>query len=78
MLNQFDIPITVKPDGATITGGIPKGGVYIDSFGDHRIAMAASILATQASASSHILNHECVAVSYPNFFRDFNRLSQPK
>ncbi|MHA2089973.1 MAG: 3-phosphoshikimate 1-carboxyvinyltransferase [Candidatus Kariarchaeaceae archaeon] len=78
MLNQFGIPITVKPDGATITGGTPKGGINIDSFGDHRIAMAASILATQASASSHILNHECVAVSYPNFFRDFNRLSQPK
>ena len=43
-------------------------GFEFDSRGDHRMAMAAIILATKAKAPSHIKGVDCIDVSYPNFF----------
>lgn len=43
----------------------------IDSFMDHRIAMAGSIAATFAEGPVKILNAQVVSKSYPNFYKDF-------
>ncbi len=40
--------------------------VKLDSFDDHRIVMACSLLATQKNIE--IINPNCVSKSYPNFF----------
>ncbi len=56
----------VYPDGIKIEGG-SYGGGEIDSFGDHRIAMAFSIASLRASAPIHILNCNNVATSFPGF-----------
>ncbi len=53
-----------------ITGGPLHGGT-VNSYGDHRIAMAAAIAATVCSDSVILQNAECVAKSYPNFWRDY-------
>ena len=45
----------------------------IDPRGDHRMAMAASILGA-AGAAVEILDAECVAKSYPAFFDDLEAL----
>ena len=50
-----------------------SGGV-IDSFQDHRIAMAAAIGATRADGDVTILNNNCCKKSYPDFFKDYARL----
>ncbi|MDD2385604.1 MAG: 3-phosphoshikimate 1-carboxyvinyltransferase [Bacteroidales bacterium] len=42
-----------------------------DSHNDHRIAMALSILSISINSDSIIKNKECVAKSYPNFYKDF-------
>lgn len=42
----------------------------IDPHGDHRIVMAAAILGCAGSSEVEILNAECVAKSYPEFFDD--------
>jgi 3-phosphoshikimate 1-carboxyvinyltransferase len=49
-------------------------GAKIDPRGDHRIAMAMSIAALGADADSTILDADCVAISFPEFFPTLDRL----
>ncbi|MGQ0542117.1 MAG: 3-phosphoshikimate 1-carboxyvinyltransferase [Blastocatellia bacterium] len=44
-------------------------GAVIDSFGDHRIAMAFAIAGLMAEGETKILNADCAAVSFPDFFK---------
>ena len=60
--------IETRPDGFTIQGPQKLRGAAIQSFHDHRIAMAFSIAALIAEGDSLIENADCVAVSYPDFF----------
>ena len=50
-------------------------GGTVDSFGDHRIAMAAAIAATVCKESVTILGAECVKKSYPGFWEDHKNLT---
>lgn len=50
-----------------------KGGI-VDSFGDHRIAMAAAIAAPSTRKGVTIKNHKCVDKSYPGFFEDLRKV----
>ena len=49
-------------------------GAKIQSFGDHRIAMAFAIAALRAEDETALRHSECVAISYPGFFQDLERL----
>ncbi len=62
-------------DGFTIHGGGLDGGV-VDAAGDHRLAMAFAIAGTAAAAPVSIRGADAVAVSYPGFFTELQRLSQ--
>ena len=42
----------------------------IDSFGDHRIAMAFAVAGLLATGETEIIGADCAAVSYPSFFED--------
>jgi len=59
--------VTEYEDGMEITGGLPLHAAEIDSFGDHRIAMAFAIAGLFASGETIIHNTECVNTSYPGF-----------
>lgn len=54
-------------DGMEIEGGHPLHGAVIDSFGDHRIAMAFAIAGLFAEGETIIQNTDCVNTSYPGF-----------
>ena len=54
--------------------GAPPGVARVPTFRDHRIAMAAAILALRRPGVL-IENPGCVAKSYPGFFRDLESLS---
>ncbi len=54
-------------DGMEIQGGHPLHAAEIDSFGDHRIAMAFAIAGLFAEGETIIRNTECVNTSYPGF-----------
>lgn len=54
-------------DGMDIQGGAKLHGAVIDSFGDHRIAMAFAIAGLFAKGETVIRNTECVNTSYPGF-----------
>jgi len=48
-----------------------KGGVTVDSFNDHRIAMMVSIAASLSEEEVILTNANAVSKSYPNFFEDY-------
>jgi len=54
-------------DGMEITGGKALHAAVIDSFGDHRIAMAFAIAGLFAEGETVIKNTDCVNTSYPGF-----------
>lgn len=60
-------------DGLIIHGGGLSGG-ETSSFGDHRIAMAASIAALKCEREVVIDRGEAVNKSYPNFYEDYKTL----
>ncbi len=66
-LRAFGVDVKEAPDGMTIHGGSRLKGATVESFGDHRIAMAFAIAGLHADGETVIKNSECVATSYPNF-----------
>ncbi len=68
------------PDGLRVAGrsaGLLRGGVSVDPHGDHRIAMALSVAALGAQKETVILDSDCVAISFPEFFPTLKRLMEP-
>ena len=65
-LLRLGIVVTETPDGADITGG-QLGGGEIESFGDHRIAMAFASIAGRAGAEIAISDTRAVNTSFPGF-----------
>ena len=63
------------PDGFTIEGG-PLAGGAADAAGDHRLAMAFAIAGSRAAHPVSIAGAEAVAVSYPAFFDELERLAR--
>jgi len=61
-------------DCITVTGGLGLPVSAVDSAGDHRIAMAAAILAIAAKADVTVNGAECVKKSYPAFWEDYEGL----
>ena len=55
-------------DGLKIPGGQTLRGAELDSFGDHRIAMAFAVAALRARGETLIRGSEAAAISYPAFF----------
>jgi len=65
-LGRMGIKVTEESNKLTITGSKPKGAV-IDTRGDHRIAMAFSILGSVAGETA-IDEAECVSKTFPDFW----------
>lgn len=55
-------------DGLRIPGGQALHGAELDSFGDHRIAMAFAVAALRAEGETVIRGADAAAISYPAFF----------
>ncbi|MCR5782337.1 MAG: 3-phosphoshikimate 1-carboxyvinyltransferase [Clostridia bacterium] len=66
LLKAAGITVTEKPDGLTITGGKNNPEFTVSSFGDHRICMAAAVLASDAKVT--VTQAEAVKKSWPGFF----------
>ena len=61
-------------DGLDIVGGAPLHGARLQSFGDHRIAMAFAIAGLFAEGETTITDTACVNTSYPGFYRTLEQL----
>ena len=75
VLGGMGANITEQADGLTLVG-LPAlaGGVTVDSFNDHRIAMMAAVAATRCQAPVIVTGAECVSKSYPHFWEDYEAL----
>jgi 3-phosphoshikimate 1-carboxyvinyltransferase len=71
-LEAMGIAVTEEENSLAITGSVP-GGAAIDSRGDHRIAMAFSILGAHAGGIT-INGAQSVAKTYPGFWDTFTAL----
>ncbi|WP_456328613.1 3-phosphoshikimate 1-carboxyvinyltransferase [Archaeoglobus sp.] len=65
-LKALGVEVEKRRDGLVIKGGNVRGGV-VDSYGDHRIAMAFSVLGLVTDRIV-VKNADAVSVSFPNFF----------
>jgi len=74
ILGRFGARVSVRRDGLTLHEGTVLAAADVESQGDHRIAMAAAMLASQSPGESLVRDIKCVATSYPDFPTDFNRL----
>jgi 3-phosphoshikimate 1-carboxyvinyltransferase len=73
-LRAMGAQVQETEDGMIITGGVTLRGARLDSFGDHRIAMAFAIAGLFAEGETTITNTECVATSYPGFYQTLERI----
>jgi 3-phosphoshikimate 1-carboxyvinyltransferase len=65
-LQTLGINVDEQPDGLTVTGGSMSGG-EINSFTDHRIAMAFAIAGLNASEPITVKDCSNVETSFPGF-----------
>jgi len=75
-LRAMGVNVTETADGMEIYGGGPLHGARLQSYGDHRIAMAFAIAGLFAHGETVIEGVECVATSYPEFFATLRRLTE--
>ena len=68
------ITVDEYDDGFTIHGGPPAGG-GADAAGDHRLAMAFAVAGSRAASLVQITGAGAVAVSYPGFFDELERIA---
>jgi 3-phosphoshikimate 1-carboxyvinyltransferase len=73
-LQAMGAQVEQTDDGWRIPGGQHLHGAEIESYDDHRIAMAFAIAALRAEGESVIQNADCVRISYPAFFEDLDKL----
>ena len=66
-LKSMNAEVEEFPDGLRV-GKSKLRGANLESFGDHRIAMAFAVAALFADGETQINEAECAAVSFPEFF----------
>ena len=74
-LRKMGAQVEEFEDGLKIPGGQTLRGAELDSFGDHRIAMAFAIAALRAEGETLIEGAESAAISYPAFFENLEELT---
>ncbi len=74
-LRKMNADVEEFPDGFLVKKSNLKGA-QLNSFGDHRIAMAFSIAALFATGETEIAGAECASVSFPEFFQVLRQISK--
>ena len=75
VLSALGAEVREQPDGLTVTDGRPlRGGVTVDAFGDHRIAMLCACGALFCAQPVTLRGGDCVSKSYEDFWRDYAAL----
>lgn len=67
-LSAMGVTVGEFPDGMAIEGRSELEGAEIDSFGDHRIAMAFAVAGLCAHGQTIIKDSDVVSISCPNYF----------
>jgi len=73
-LRRMGAQVEEREDGLKIPGSQTLHGAELDSFSDHRIAMAFAVAALRAEGETLIRGAESAAISYPAFFNTLEEL----
>lgn len=73
---RMGVEVHVFPDGFDIPGLQCFRGAEMDSFGDHRIAMAFAVAALAAQGESLLRHSEAAVVSFPDFFDQLEKIAE--
>ncbi len=73
---RMGIAITVREDGFEIPGRQAFHAAELDSFGDHRIAMAFAVAALAADGPCTVQNADAASVSFPEFFESLRGVAE--
>ncbi|MDI6631471.1 MAG: 3-phosphoshikimate 1-carboxyvinyltransferase [Bacillota bacterium] len=74
-LSCLGVPVEELPDGLIIYGGKRLSGAVVESYGDHRVAMALAVAGLTADGETVIKEADVVNVSFPDFVETLQRLS---
>jgi len=66
-LKKMGADIEERKDGMLIKGGNKLRGALVNSWGDHRIAMALAIAGLRCEGETTIADTQCIDTSFPNF-----------
>lgn len=75
-LRKMGVTVDELDDGLIITGREDLKPAVLQSFGDHRIAMAMAVAGLAADGESVVLDTECVNTSFPGFMDMLESLIQ--
>ena len=67
-LTKIGAKVETTKDSMTVHGGSPIKGAEVESYDDHRIAMAMAVAGLFADGEMRVKDAECASVSFPNFF----------
>ena len=73
-LRAMGARVEERDDGLLVPGGQRLHGAEVDSFGDHRIAMAFAVAALRAEGETIIRGADAARISYPEFFTVLRRV----
>ena len=73
-LTKLGGDVVETEDGLIIQGVEKLNGGTVDSWNDHRIAMALSVASIRCRQPVILTNSACVKKSYPKFYKDFEML----
>ena len=73
-LRAMGAQVAEHEDGLEIIGGAPLQGARVQSFGDHRIAMAFAIAGMFADGETIVQDVDCVNTSYPGFHAQLEKV----
>ena len=73
-LSRLGAKITADGDDIVIEGPTELHGATVDSLGDHRLALTFAIAGLIASGATTVRGADSVAISYPTFFADLERI----
>ncbi|HHV76488.1 MAG TPA: 3-phosphoshikimate 1-carboxyvinyltransferase [Syntrophothermus lipocalidus] len=76
-LRQLGVEVEETEDGFYVRGQGRLTGAKVDSYGDHRIAMAMGIAGLVAEGETIVKGAEAVNISYPGFWAELARFAGP-
>jgi 3-phosphoshikimate 1-carboxyvinyltransferase len=74
-LRRMGVEAEARPDGMLIPGRQRFHAAELDSFGDHRIAMAFAVAALRADGACRIEGADAASVSFPEFYQKLRQVA---
>jgi 3-phosphoshikimate 1-carboxyvinyltransferase len=75
-LRKLGAEVQPTADGMIVAGGGELLGAPVESYGDHRLAMAMAVASVAAEGTTIIADATCADVSYPSFWAHMEHLAQ--